>query len=271
MVHQHHRYNCHALVPVGDFVLRAAEWTGRPPMSLFGVFDGYSPVSNVSSPEIQPAVAALRADAEALELLGSDTDPAALLDMLRARVPAIDEYVANVHFRLIEGFDVDNPTIGERPETVIGRLRAAVQIDRNAVARALRSAARPRPARRGPRGPASDFDESARGGPARVSTPRRTRHLQRHLRDRPRAPRPARTRPSTDCRRPARRADTSPRTRRRRSARNPQRVRRHPPPTSWRSAATPGDASRWRVRPATSARRRRTRRHWRCCHHPWPE
>jgi pyruvate,water dikinase len=128
MVHQHHRYNCHALVPVGDFVLRAAEWTGRPPMSLFGVFDGYSPVSNVSSPEIQPAVDALRADEPALELLGSDTDPAALLDTLRARIPAIDEYVANAHFRLIEGFDVDNPTIGERPETIIGRLRAAVQI-----------------------------------------------------------------------------------------------------------------------------------------------
>jgi pyruvate,water dikinase len=86
-------------------------------------------VSNVSSPEIQPAVAALRADEESLELLGSDTEPAALLDMLRARVPAIDEYVVNTHFRLIEGFDVDNPTIGERPETVIGRLRAAVQMN----------------------------------------------------------------------------------------------------------------------------------------------
>lgn len=131
MVYQHHRYNCHALVPVGDFVLRAAEWTGRPPMSLFGVFDGYSPVSNVSPPEMQPAVAALRADREALDALGSDTDAAALLDMLRARIPAIDEYVADTHFRLIEGFGVDNPTIGERPEIIIGRLRAAVQISGN--------------------------------------------------------------------------------------------------------------------------------------------
>ena len=67
MAYQHHRYNCHALVPVGDFVLQAAAWTHRPPDSLFGVLDGFSPVSNVLSPEIQDAVTALRADQDALE------------------------------------------------------------------------------------------------------------------------------------------------------------------------------------------------------------
>ena len=122
MVYQHHRYNCHALVPVGDFVLQTAGWTNRPPMSLFGVFDGFSPVSNVSSPEIQAAVAAVRADPEALALLDSGGDPAAILAELRSRVPAVDDYLVNVHFRLIEGFDVDNPTIGERSDAVIGRL-----------------------------------------------------------------------------------------------------------------------------------------------------
>ena len=128
MVYQHHRYNCHALVPVGDFLLHTAGWTNRPPMSLFGVFDGYSPVSNVSSPEIQSAIVAPRADPEALALLDSDGDPAAILTGLRARVPAVDDYVANVHVRLIEGFDVDNPTIGERTDVLVGRLRAAVAI-----------------------------------------------------------------------------------------------------------------------------------------------
>jgi hypothetical protein len=43
MVFQHHRHNTHALVPVGDFLLQAAEWSGRPPMALLSVFDGYSP------------------------------------------------------------------------------------------------------------------------------------------------------------------------------------------------------------------------------------
>jgi len=126
MAYQHHRYNCHALVPVGDFVLQASEWTHRPPESLFGLFDGYSPVSNVLSPEIQDAVATLQADQGALDLLHSDGEPAAILDELRTRIPAVDDYVANVHFRLIEGFDIANPTIGERPDSIVGRLRAAV-------------------------------------------------------------------------------------------------------------------------------------------------
>ncbi|MDC3402497.1 hypothetical protein OAX95_01010, partial [bacterium] len=126
MAYQHHRYNCHALVPVGDFVLQASGWSNRPPAVLFGLFDGYSPVSNVLSPEIQDAVATLRADQAALDLLRSDGDPAAVLDELRARIPAVDDYVANVHFRLIEGFDIVNPTIGERPDSIVGRLSAAV-------------------------------------------------------------------------------------------------------------------------------------------------
>ena len=131
MAYQHHRYNCHALVPVGDFVLQAAAWTHRPPMSLFGVLDGFSPVSNVLSPEIQNAVTALRADQDALDLLRSAGHPVEVLGALRTRVPAVDDYVANVHFRLIEGFDVVNPTIGERPDAILGRLGAAVAITGN--------------------------------------------------------------------------------------------------------------------------------------------
>jgi pyruvate,water dikinase len=103
-------------------------------------------VSNVSSPEIQDAVTALRADEEALALLHSDGSPAEVLAQLRSRVPAVDDYVANVHFRLIEGFDVVNPTTGERADAIIGRLGAAVamtghpSIDRaDAFAASLRS------------------------------------------------------------------------------------------------------------------------------------
>ena len=126
MVYQHHRNNCHALVPVGDFLLQTAAWTKRDPLSLYGVLDGYSPVSNVLSPDVQPAVAAVRADEAALELLMSAGDAADVLDELRRRIPEVDDLAANVHFRVIEGFDIDNPTIGERPDCIVGRLRAAV-------------------------------------------------------------------------------------------------------------------------------------------------
>ena len=129
MGYQHHRFNVSALVPVADFVLHAAEWVGEPPTGLFGVFDGYSPVSGVLCPEIEPALEALRADPAAIELLRSGEDPAAKLTKLRSQVPAVDEFVRSVGFRLLEGFDVTSPTAIERPETIIGRLDAALDTD----------------------------------------------------------------------------------------------------------------------------------------------
>ena len=129
MAYQHHRYNAHTLAPVGDFLLHAAGWAHRPPTGLFGVFDGYSPVSNVSPPEMQDALAALRADQGSIDLLHGEGAPADVLAELEARHPEVADYVANVHFRLLEGFDVTNPTIGERPEAITGRLRAALDVD----------------------------------------------------------------------------------------------------------------------------------------------
>ena len=52
MWYQHHRFNCMAMLPVGDFVLHAAEWSGRDPIPIFAVFDGWSPVSCVVPPEL---------------------------------------------------------------------------------------------------------------------------------------------------------------------------------------------------------------------------
>jgi pyruvate,water dikinase len=129
MVFQHHRHNTHALVPVGDFLLQAAAWTGRPPPSLLAVFDGYSPVSSVVQPEMQSALEALRKDEEARALLFSGGDAADVLARLRARVPEVGEYIDSVHFRLLEGFDITNPTIGERPEGLVGRLQSALDVD----------------------------------------------------------------------------------------------------------------------------------------------
>ncbi|MGH9084814.1 MAG: PEP-utilizing enzyme [Acidimicrobiales bacterium] len=129
MVYQHHRHNTHALIPVGDFLLQAAAWTGRPPASLLSVFDGHSPVSSVVQPEMGPALDVLRKDDDARALLFSGGDPGDVLTRLRADVPEVGEYVDAVHFRLLEGFDTPNPTIGERPEGLVGRLQAALAVD----------------------------------------------------------------------------------------------------------------------------------------------
>lgn len=147
MWNQHHRFNCMAMVPVGDFVLHAAQWTQRPPFPLFAVFDGWSAVSGIVNPEIEPAVAALKADEPARILLEGAEPAAARLGKLRELLPSVDEYVKAVGHRIAVGFDLTNPTIGERPDLVLGRLSAALQHGTDesksraeALARELRSA-----------------------------------------------------------------------------------------------------------------------------------
>jgi phosphohistidine swiveling domain-containing protein len=129
MVYQHHRFNGHALVPVGDFVLNAARWTGQPMAALLSVFDGYSPASNVVAPEMQPALVALRQHVEAREALFSNGEAGSVIAHVRQLVPEVGDYVDAVHFRVLEGFDICNPTIGERPACLVGRLQRALEVD----------------------------------------------------------------------------------------------------------------------------------------------
>lgn len=129
MWYQHHRFNGAAVIPVGDFVLHAAQWTGRPPATLFAVFDGWSPVSSVLPPEMEPAIEALRANLRARGLLTAKAPAARRIADLSRRVPAVAAYVKAIGYRLAAGFDVTNPTIGERPEIVLGRLQAALSHD----------------------------------------------------------------------------------------------------------------------------------------------
>lgn len=136
MVYQHHRFNLSALFPVGDFLLSAAHLVGRPPDSLLGVFDGYSDVSGAVPPEMAASVAALRENADATALVHGDGDPGARLDQLSAMVPEVAEFVAAIGFRIVDGFDVKNPTIGERPALVLGKLAGALQDSGDARGRA---------------------------------------------------------------------------------------------------------------------------------------
>ena len=129
MTYQHHRFNMAAMLPVGDFALHAAAWTGRDPASLLAVLDGYSPISAVASDELDAVLAALRADPELESLVRGGGDPAARLASLRERCPAVDAHVRSSGFRIIEGFDVVAPTQQERPALILGRYASALDVD----------------------------------------------------------------------------------------------------------------------------------------------
>lgn len=128
MGYQHHRFNTSAIFPVADCVLQTAGWIGRPPFSLLGLFEGSSPISGVWSSEIEPAAKAIALDAEAASLLDGDGDPGERLARLRARLPEVDDWMHLVGPRLVDGFDVTGPTLGELPGLALGKLAAAVAL-----------------------------------------------------------------------------------------------------------------------------------------------
>jgi phosphohistidine swiveling domain-containing protein len=126
MAYQHHRFNVAAMLPVGDLAVQTAGWTGGPPTAVFGVLDGYSPISGVAPPEMTDALDAIRADEEARRLLDAPGDAGARLDQLRSALPAVDDYVRSVDARMIDGFDIVWPTLREQPEMILGKLAAAI-------------------------------------------------------------------------------------------------------------------------------------------------
>lgn len=132
---QHHHFNAMAMLPVGDFILHAVRWTGRHPVPMFAVFDGWSPVSGVVPPELIPAIDVLQTDPDARALLADDAPAEERMAELRKRIPAVDAYMRGSGFRLAAGFDLTNPTIGERPDIVLDRIRACLDHDRDAAGR----------------------------------------------------------------------------------------------------------------------------------------
>src|SRR5919107_1220058 len=63
MISQHMRHTGAALVPVGDLLAHAGEWTGLPPAQLLDMMRGAAPVSAGASAEQEELIRALSGDA----------------------------------------------------------------------------------------------------------------------------------------------------------------------------------------------------------------
>jgi pyruvate,water dikinase len=133
MITQHMRYTASAVVPTGDFVAHAVEWTGLAPSELLGLMRGASPVSAGASAELERLTAAVAADPAAQELLASDRDAAATLEALRTREgeagAAMNAYLDLVGNRLLDGFDISGPAALELPDQLLRAVRTAISAD----------------------------------------------------------------------------------------------------------------------------------------------
>lgn len=137
MITQHHRFTVPAAMPVGDYLAQAAEWTGKPHHELLSLLRGAAPVSAGESPEFAALVAALRNDAGARACLEDGTAPEVasalaapeVVATLKARSgpvgPATQAYLAQVGYRIANGYDLGDPFLLELPETLVNMLRAA--------------------------------------------------------------------------------------------------------------------------------------------------
>jgi len=130
MLAQHMRFTAGAVLPVGDFLAHVGSWTGLPESELLGLMRGSAEVSAGGSDEMVRLKRVFAQDRAARELLESTDDPAQILAKLRSlggeAGAAIAGYLDLVGNRLIDGFDISEPTALELPDALLRALRIAV-------------------------------------------------------------------------------------------------------------------------------------------------
>jgi pyruvate,water dikinase len=130
MLAQHMRFTAGALLPTGDFLAHVGDWTGLPPSELLGLMRGSATVSAGGSDEMERLKSAFAQDAAAREILASGDDPAQLLASLRSirgeTGAAISGYLDLVGNRLVDGFDIAEPTALELPNALVRAISIAV-------------------------------------------------------------------------------------------------------------------------------------------------
>ena len=130
MIAQHMRFTAGAVLPTGDFLAHVGDWTGLPPSELLGLMRGSSVVSAGGSDELERLKAAFAKDPAAREVLASGGDPAQVLANLRSlggeTGAAVSGYLDLVGNRLIDGFDIAEPSALELPDALLKAIRIAV-------------------------------------------------------------------------------------------------------------------------------------------------
>jgi len=130
MIAQHMRFTAGALLPTGDFLAHVGDWTGLSPAELVGLMRGSAVVSAGGSDEMERLKKAFTADTTARKILESGGDPTEVLASLRSLAgeagAAFSGYLDLVGNRLVDGFDIAEPSALELPDALIRAIRIAV-------------------------------------------------------------------------------------------------------------------------------------------------
>jgi phosphohistidine swiveling domain-containing protein len=122
-IYYHHYFDLAALAPLADFLAHAVEWTNLGLEELFPLMKGATEESTGSTPELRRLLAALAADAGATEQLtsseSSEEKVEGLLGMAGEVGEAARAYYALVSHRVVDGYDIASPTVGELPDILV--------------------------------------------------------------------------------------------------------------------------------------------------------
>lgn len=141
----HHRLNASRIVPVGDFIAHARQWSDATVFDVLEALRGASPDSRAGLAELTALAELVRGDEELLARLDAAGDPEELISELEGRGDRIGEaaraWIATVGHQL-SGFSPGYPSLRETPSTLVESLRGVLSGERpdNAVqagARAL--------------------------------------------------------------------------------------------------------------------------------------
>jgi phosphohistidine swiveling domain-containing protein len=136
MITQHMRFTAAAVLPTGDFLARVGDWTDLPHADLLGLMRGAAEVSSGGSDEMSRLKQAFARDTAAHELLVDRGDPAQVLQRLRAlggeTGAAVSAYLDLIGHRLVDGFDIAEPSALEMPDALLRALRIALSGDAQA-------------------------------------------------------------------------------------------------------------------------------------------
>jgi len=136
MLAQHMRFTASAVLPTGDFLAHVGEWTGTPASELLGLMRGSAEVSAGGSAEMERLKKAFADGSSSRKMLESDGDPAQVLARLRSlggeAGAAVSAYLDLVGNRLIDGFDIAEPTAIELPDALLRAMRVAISGDSRA-------------------------------------------------------------------------------------------------------------------------------------------
>ena len=130
MIAQHMRFTAGAVIPTSDFLAHVGDWTGLPPSDLLELMRGSAAVSSGGSDEMERLKKSFAEDRSARKILESAGDPAEVLASLCSlggeTGAAVSGYLDLVGNRLIDGFDIAEPTALELPDALLRAIRIAV-------------------------------------------------------------------------------------------------------------------------------------------------